>query len=187
MFFLSRPNIHARPCIDSQEASPAMFDHHFHHRDDTNQFQQNVHTQLSSLTPGADNEEDDDDGMALGDEAGAGFIGNMSDDDNNVSHSLNVSPTMDDDDPPDLIEHKSLQTPPLTSPIKQILNSHTIDRSIAYTMNENPNPKQFSSVFLPPNISNDDDDNNDLYDNNHIPNNYSSTKQNTVCIYNILI
>jgi len=154
-----------------------MFDHHFHHRDDTNHFQQNIHTQLSSLNAEPD---DDDDGMALGDEASAGLIENMSDDDNNISHSLNVSPTMDDDDDaPELIDHKPLQTPPLISPTKQTINSNPIDQTITYTKNENYNRKDFSA------ISNNqpNDDFNDLYDNNHVSNNYSSSKQNSVSIY----
>jgi hypothetical protein len=159
-----------------------MFDHHFHHRDDTNQFQQNIHTQLSSLN--AEVDEDDDDGMALGDEAGVGLIGNMSDDDNNVSHSLNVSPTMDDDeDVPELVDRKPLQTPPLISPTKQTINSSIIDQSIAYTMNENYNRKDFSA------ISNNqpNDDYNDLYDNNRLTNNYSSFQQNSVSIHKSIL
>lgn len=166
---------HARPCIDSQDASPAMFDHHFHHRDDVNEFHTNIHTHLSSLNTEAD--EDDDDDMELGDEAGADLLGNMSDDDGNVSHNLNVSPTMDDDDDeaPELIDSKPLRTPPLTPPARQIRNSNTIDRSTAYTINETYNPKHFSSH----------QQNVDLYGNTNIPtvsNNYSSSKQNLVRI-----
>lgn len=112
--------------------------------------------------------------MALGDEAAADLLGNMSDDDGNVSRSLNVSPTMDDDDdePPELVDHKPL----LTRPTKQIINSNTIDRSIAYTINETYNPKDFSPIST-------NQPNDDLYDNNNIPtmpNNYSSYKQNSV-------
>jgi len=160
-----------------------MFDPHFHHRDDINQFHQNVDTQLSSLNARVDNDDDDDD-MALGDEAGAGLIGNMSDDDGNASHSLNVSPTMDDDDDgaPELVDHKPLRTPPLTPTIRQTINSNTIDQSIAYTVNENYNQNDFSSISN--NQPNDDLHNN----NNNIPtisNNYSSYKQIPVNIFHL--
>jgi len=114
--------------------------------------------------------------MALGDEAAADLLGTMSDDDDgNVSPSLNVSPTMDDDDdePPELIDHKPLQTPLLTRPTKQIINSNIIDHSIAYTINETYNTKDFTPIS-----SNQPND--DLYDNNNIPNNYSSYKHNSV-------
>ena len=155
-----------------------MFDHHFHHReDDTNQFHQNIHTQLSAINPEVD-DDDDYDEMALGAEAGAGLLGNMSDDDNNVSHSLNVSPTMEDDDPPELIDHKPLQTPPFISPTKQAINSTTIDQTIANTMRENHNQNQF--LPIPNNQSNDDYQ--DLYDNNHLTTDYPSMKQNSVSI-----
>jgi len=113
--------------------------------------------------------------MALGDEAAGDLLGTMSDDeDGNVSPNLNVSPTMDDDDdePPELVDHKPL----LTRPTKQILNSNIIDRSIAYTINETYNTKDFSPIS-----SNQPND--DLYDNNNIPtipNNYSSYKHNSV-------
>jgi hypothetical protein len=114
--------------------------------------------------------------MALGDEAAADLLGTMSDDDDgNVSPSLNVSPTMDDndDEPPELIDHKPL----LTRPTKQIINSNIIDRSIAYTINETYNTKDFSPIS-------NNQPNDDLYDNNNIPtipNNYSSYKHNSVC------
>ncbi|CAF1187969.1 unnamed protein product [Adineta steineri] len=151
---------HARPCIDSQEASPALFDHHFHHRDDINQFQQNVHSQLSSLNHET---EDDDDDMALGDEAGGDILGNMSDDDGNVSHSLNVSPTMDDDDDnnndevPALVDQNSLPT----------TNSNTTDRNMTYTMNETYNGQDFMPITNKSSIPT-------------ISNNYSLNKQNSI-------
>lgn len=116
-----------------------MFDPHFHHRDDMNQFHQNVDTQLSSLNDRIDNDDDDDDGMVLGDEAGAGILGNMSDEEGNLSPNLNVSPTIDDDDDddgaPELVDQKPLQTPPLTPTTRQTLNSNIIDQRIAYPMN----------------------------------------------------
>jgi hypothetical protein len=156
-----------------------MFDPHFHHRDDSHQFQQNIDSQLSSLNHQVDNDVDDDD-MALGDEAGAGLIGNMSDDDGNISHSLNVSPTMDDDDDgvPELVDRKPLQTPPLTPRTRQTMNSNIIDQRIAYTINENYNQKDFSSISNNQPID-------DSYDNPNIStisNNYSSYKQNSVKI-----
>ncbi|CAF3435057.1 unnamed protein product [Rotaria sp. Silwood1] len=155
-----RSNMHSRPCIDPEDASPAMSDNHFQHCDDINQYQQNIHSQISSLNAGAGLNDDDDD-MALGDEASADFTGNMSDDDGHISPSLNVSPTMDDDDNdvPALIEHKPLRTPPLT-PTKQTIIRSTIDENIVYTMNDNNNREQFSTIS---NI-----DHTDLYDNNNI-------------------
>ena len=104
-----------------------MFDSHFHHRDDLNPFHHNIDTHLSTLHSRDDQHDvDDDDDMALGDEAGAGLLGNMSDDDGNISRSLNVSPTMEDDDDedtaPELIDHKQFRTPPLTPPNKQTMN-----------------------------------------------------------------
>jgi len=149
-----------------------MFDHHLDHRDDINQFGQNTFFQLPSLNA-RDDDDDDDDDMALGDEAGAGLLGNMSDDDGNISHSLNVSPTMDDDDDgaPELVDHKPLQTPPLTPTTRPTMISNKIDQRIAYTMNENDNEKEFSSIS-----------NGNSYDNNNLPtisNNYSSYKQNS--------
>ncbi len=85
------------------------------------------------ITPGllsALNDDDDDD-MALGDEAGGDLHENISDEEGQVSRSINVSPNMDDDaDIPELITQKSLQTPPLTP------KTNIIDQSIA-SINEN--------------------------------------------------
>ncbi|CAF0950852.1 unnamed protein product [Rotaria sordida] len=170
-----KSNIHSRPCIDPDEASPTMFDNHFQHCDNINQFQQNIHSQISSLDTGAIDNDDDDDDMALGDEASAGFTGNMSDDDGHISHNLNVSPTMDDDDPPELIDQKPLRTPPLTPPTKQIITSSTIDETTIYTINDNNNRKEFSAIS--------NDDYNDLYDNNNtttVSTTYSSYKQTSI-------
>lgn len=117
---------HNRPCIDSQEASPATFDSHLHHRDDINQ--------LSSVPARTDHDDDDDDEMDLGDEA-SGFIGNMSDDDGNHPHSMNVSPTMEDDNDdsaPELVDHKPLRTPPVTPPSKFLRTSNSIDHQTGY-------------------------------------------------------
>jgi hypothetical protein len=174
ILFLFRSNIHARPCIDSQEASPATFDSHFHHRDDLNHFQHNMDSHLSSLNTRVDHndaDDDDDDDMVLGDEAAAGLIENMSDDDGNISHSLNVSPTMDDGDDegvPELVDHKPLRTPPLTPTTRQTTNGNPIDQHTTNRINENSNREDF------PSISNDDP-----YNHNTIPtisNNYSSVK-----------
>jgi tetratricopeptide (TPR) repeat protein len=167
-----KSNIHARPCIDSQEASPAMFDSHFHQRDDLNQFQHNMDSHLSSLNTRVDHhdDDDDDDEMALGDEASAGLLGNMSDDDVNVSHSLNVSPTMDDgedDSVPELIEQKPLGTPPLTS----TTNGNPINQHTTYRINQNYTQNDISSIT-----------NDDSYHHNTIPtisNNYSSISSNS--------
>jgi hypothetical protein len=126
-------------------------------------------SQLSSLNNRVDdNDDDDDDDMALGDEAGAGLLGNMSDDDGNLSHSLNVSPTMDDDDDgvPELVDNKPLRTPPLTLTTKRTITSNIIDQHIAYTVHDNYNRKDFAPT-------------DDLDDQNNIPtisNNYSSVK-----------
>jgi hypothetical protein len=155
-----------------------MFDHHFHHRDDLNQFQHNMDSHLSSINPGVhdndgDDDDDDVDDMALGDEASAGLLGNMSDDDGNISHSLNVSPTMDDGDDdivPELIDQKPLRTSPLTSTTKQITNTNTntINQHIPYRINNSYNQDHFSSIT-----------NDDSYDQHNIPtisNNYSSVR-----------
>lgn len=166
---LSRSTIHARPCIDSQEASPAMFDSHLHHRDDLNQFHQNMNSQLSALhtRPGHDNDDDDDE-MALGDEA-SGLIGNMSDDDGNNSHSMNVSPTMEDDNDdaiPELVDQKTLRTPPLTPTTKPTKITGSADNRSGYQfMDTDPRPN-FSTI-----------ENDDSYNRPNIPtvsNNYSS-------------
>jgi hypothetical protein len=138
-----------------------MFDSHFHHRDEPNQFHHNMDSHLSSLHTQADHHNDDeDDEMALGDEVSAGLLGNMSDDDGNNSHSLNVSPTMDDGDDdsvPELVDTKPLQTPPLTPTTNgNSINQHTNHRG------------DFSSIT-----------NDDSYDRINIPtvtNNYSSVK-----------
>ncbi len=163
-----RANIHARPCIESQEGSPATFDHHFHHHDDINQFRPHTDSHLTSLTsrlPG--HEDDDDDDMDLGDEAGAGLLGNMSDEDGNMSPSLNVSPTNEDeeDGAPELVDQKALQTPPLTptTTARITMANNIIDQSIAYSINEH-----------------DHDDH-----QNHLPtisNTFSSYKQNSVSL-----
>lgn len=171
-FYLSRPAAHARPCIDSQEASPAMFDSHFHHRDDMNQFHQNMNSQLSSLHTRTDRDhddaDDDDDEMALGDEA-AGLIGNMSDDDGNNTHSINVSPTMEDDNDdamPELVDQKQLRTPPLTPLTKPTRLTGIGDNHGGYRFMNVDHRPNFSSV-----------ENDDSYDRPNIPtvsNNYSS-------------
>jgi hypothetical protein len=176
LLFNLRSNIHARPGIDSQEASPAMFDHHFHHRDDMNQFQPDMQYQIASLDAEVDsnNNNDDDDDMALGDEAGVDLVGNMSDDDGggNVSPGLNDSPTMDvDDNPPELIEH--------TPPIIQTNNTNRIDHSIA--LGDTHNQKKFTTISS--NQSNDEFSSSYGTNNNNVPivsNNYSSRQQNTV-------
>ena len=166
---LSRPINHARPCIDSQEASPAMFDSHFHPRDDMNQFHQNMNSQLSSLHTRADRDDnDDDDEMALGDEA-SGLIGNMSDDDGNNSHSMNVSPTMEDDNDdaiPELVDQKTLRTPPLTPTTKPTRITGSADNHSGYRFMGTDHRPNFSSI-----------ENDDSYDRPNIPtvsNNYSS-------------
>lgn len=117
-----------------------------------NQFQQNVRSQLASLDARPADDPEDDDDMVLGDEAGAGFAATMSDDDGHASHSLNVSPTIDDDDePPQLIDQKILGGPS-AKPTHHISND-VHDR------------KTFSA------ISNDDYD--DLYDDDNNNNNQS--------------
>jgi hypothetical protein len=94
----------------------------------------------------------------------------MSDDDGNISHSLNVSPTMDDGDDegvPELVDQKPLRTPPLTPTKRQTTNGNPIDQHTTNRINENSN-RDF------PSISNDDP-----YNHNTIPtisNNYSSVK-----------
>ncbi|CAM4747662.1 unnamed protein product [Rotaria magnacalcarata] len=171
-------NVHARPCIGSEDASPALFDDHFQNCRDLNQFHVNMHTQLEPLDVETIGDGDDDDDMPLGDEAGAGFSGAMSDDDGHVSHSLNVSPTMDDDDDvPELIDQKTLQTPPLTSPLKQTTISNTNNDNCVYTMADASNRQRFSAIS--------NDDYNDLYDNNNnnrstISNSYPSYRQNSM-------
>ncbi|CAF3328850.1 unnamed protein product [Rotaria socialis] len=175
-------NVHERPCIGSEDASPALFDDHFQNCEDLNQFHVNMHTQLEPLDTeaigggGGGDGDDDDDDMPLGDEAGDGFPGTMSDDDGHVSHSLNVSPTMDDDDDvPELIDQKTLETPPLTSPLKQTTISNTNNDNCVYTTADASNRRQFSAIS--------NDDYNDLYDNNNrstISNSYPSYKQNSM-------
>jgi len=54
---------------------------------------------------------DDEDDMALGDEASPHLVRNLSDEEDHVSHSINVSPTIDEDsDTQELITQKSLPT-----------------------------------------------------------------------------
>ena len=142
-------NPHAQPCIDSQEASPAMFDHHFQHRDDIHQFQDSVHSQLSSFHAEDDDDNNDDDDMELGDEAGANALENMSDDDRGDGHSLNVSPTMEDDDIPELIGQESIEIAS-SVPSRQRQNSNTIDRNIPFSSNDTFHRDEF------PTIANDD-------------------------------
>lgn len=129
-----------------------------------NQFQQNVRSQLASLDARPADDPEDDDDMVLGDEAGAGFAATMSDDDGHASHSLNVSPTIDDDDePPQLIDQKILGGPS-AKPTHHISND-VHDR------------KTFSA------ISNDDYD--DLYDDDNNNNNQSrgSNQRTPVSIF----
>ena len=145
-----------------------MFDSHFHQRDDPSQFQ-NIDPHVFSLHSRVDdhNYDNDDDEMALGDEVSAGLMGNMSDDDGNNSHSLNVSPTVDDgedDNVPELIETKPLQTPPLTP----TTNGNPINQHTNYRANENYNRGDFSAIT-----------NDDSYDRVTLPtvtNNYSSVR-----------
>ena len=166
-----------------------MFDNHF---DQYNEFQNNVHAQFIShgvrVTNNVDDDDDEgdndnDDDIALGAEASAGFLENMSDDndDRHNSHSLNVSPTMNDDDVPELIGQKSLQTPPLTPPTQQTANSK---QSVLYKINDNCNNQAgFSTAFR----RQQNDDYDDLYDDNRtiptISNNYSFHKQNSVSYF----
>ncbi|CAF1273581.1 unnamed protein product [Adineta ricciae] len=141
-----KTNSHAQPCIDSQEASPAMFDHHFQHRDDIHQFQESVHSQLSSFHAEDGDDNDNDDDMELGDEAGANALENMSDDDRRDGHSLNVSPTMEDDDIPELIGEESIEIQSSASSSRQRQNSNTIDRNIPFSSIDTFHRDEFSAI-----------------------------------------
>ena len=157
----ARVKHHSRPGIDSTEASPARFDQHFQHRDDLHQSQSNLQFQMSSLSDPADvsndpMDENNDDNMELGDEAAVGLMGNMSDDDGHISHSLNVSPTMDDDDddvdsndPPALVDHQISRTPP---------PYEANDTHLLNPANDTYNKKDFAG------LSDKRHDYNDLYD-----------------------
>jgi hypothetical protein len=163
--FSSRLVSHARPCIDSREVSPATFDHYLDDRDGYNQFQRGLQHQLSSLNVETDvimcerlhtdeniavADDDDDDDLALGDEASAGLLENMSDDDGHVSHNFNVSPTIDDDDDDDDDDtsesagHKRLRTPPSTSPSRLIKHRGMLDHTMIHPLNHNYDQNQFS-------------------------------------------
>ena len=82
---------------------------------------------LSSL-----NENNNDDDIALGDEAGGDLL---SDEDGHISRSINVSPHIDDDsDLPELLTRKSLETPPSTPSNKR---TSFIDQTIGLTHDYN--------------------------------------------------
>ncbi|CAF4871474.1 unnamed protein product, partial [Rotaria sp. Silwood1] len=89
------------------------FDHH------TNQYQ------LSSL-------HDDEDDMALGDEANGGIVENLSDDEEHIARSGNVSPTNNNDsDTPESNNRKPFEP----TSIKQTIINTTIDDSIKFRRN----------------------------------------------------
>jgi len=122
---------------------------------------------------------DDDEDMALGDEAGVGLAENLSDEEGHISRSIDVSPTMDDDcDAPELIKQKPLQTPPITPLSKQ---NSLIDQSIAFTINGDNKRNSLSTISHP---QTDDDTNKlfDTYDMPRISNDFSTNKQTTVSI-----
>jgi hypothetical protein len=92
---------------------------------------------------------DDDDEMALGDEAGVGDAGgNLSEEEGRISRSINVSPTVDEDSD----THEISTAKPLNDPI---------DHTIAFQVNDNNRTQQYP-VTTHHQI---DDDENDLYDN----------------------
>ena len=119
-------SVHARPCIGSHEASPALYDQYLDRHEDTTAYNENIQHQFTSLegaTGDAEQRHDayeDEDDMPLGDEAGSGLLDNMSDDEVNMSRNFNVSPTAvgddDDDRIPQLVEQNSMQiSPPIVS------------------------------------------------------------------------
>ncbi|CAF1219727.1 unnamed protein product [Adineta steineri] len=106
------------------------------------------------------NEYDDED-IALGDEAGANFVTNLSDDDGRDPRSLNVSPTMDDDaDVPALINLRPLETPPITPLLEK---SNTIDHSIATAANKNNEPYHLPTISRTTTSENDNSSYNDYH------------------------
>ncbi len=124
------------------------------------------HHSINPFRNSSSNEVDDDeDEMALGDEAGAGLVGNLSDEEGHIVRSLNVSPTMDeeDSDTQELLIQKPLELSEKTTNI--------IDHNIAFQINENN--QQNHQI----NDNDNDDDTNDLYDY-HNNKNSSSYKQN---------
>jgi hypothetical protein len=151
-------NILERQNISSNPDSPYIFNGH-----NIDQFQ------ISSS-------HDDDEDMALGDEAGVGLAENLSDEEGHISRSIDVSPTMDDDyDAPELIKQKPLQTPPITPLSKQ---NSLIDQSIGLTIDGDNKQNSLSTIST-------DDDTNNLYDNYNTPrisNDFSRNKQTTVSI-----
>ncbi|CAF3097831.1 unnamed protein product [Rotaria sp. Silwood2] len=143
--------------LNSRNLFSTTFDYH-----NINQFQ------MSSL-------HDDEDDMALGDEASGGLVVNISDDEGHVVRSANVSPTNDDDsDVPELSDQKPLDE-------ISIGQNNKIDQSIAFAMHENNKQDNVSTKYH----HQTSDDYDDLYDrqiNRNIPTlsqNSSSYKQNT--------
>jgi hypothetical protein len=108
------------------------------------------------------NDGDDEDDMALGDEAGAGLVENLSEAEGHGSRSINVSPTIDEDS-----DRQELLNP------KPLTNS--IDQSLALQMDDdNTKQNQFSNRS---HHQTDDDDEDNLYDHQR---NSSSYQQNTL-------
>ncbi|CAF3694483.1 unnamed protein product [Rotaria sp. Silwood1] len=123
------------------------FDHH------TNQYQ------LSSL-------HDDEDDMALGDEANGGIVENLSDDEEHIARSGNVSPTNNNDsDTPESNNRKPFEP----TSIKQTIINTTIDDSIAIGMNENHKQYNTSNIYHHHQLSTDYDDLHDKLNNHNIP------------------
>lgn len=116
-----------------QENSPSDLDH------------QNIHQfHISSA-------HEDDDEMALGDEAGAGGLeDNLSDDEGHVSRSFNVSPTIDEDADTHIITTQKSFT-------------DSIDQSIACQIAGNDQSNQQSTTVSNHQQINENDEN-DLYD-----------------------
>jgi hypothetical protein len=106
---------------------------------------------------------DDEDDMALGDEAAGGVPDNLSDED---TRSVNVSPNMHENyDTPELIRQKPLQTPPLTPSKRSNMKNDFIHQPIIENNTQNPST----------NFSYDQ-----IFNNSSRSNNSSSYKQNTV-------
>ncbi|CAF3784793.1 unnamed protein product [Rotaria sordida] len=152
--------------LNSENISPSTFDHQ-----NVNQFQ------LSSLN---DDDGDDDDGMALGDEAGTDLTGNLSDEEGHIARSANVSPTNDNDsDTPE----SNVQRPAETTSVRQNMKNNLIDQSIAFGMyDDNNNKRNNISTAYRHQISDDYDDLYDKPTNHNLPTiskNSPSYKQNT--------
>ncbi|CAF3746768.1 unnamed protein product [Rotaria sordida] len=152
--------------LNSENISPSTFDHQ-----NVNQFQ------LSSLN---DDDGDDDDGMALGDEAGTDLTGNLSDEEGHIARSANVSPTNDNDsDTPE----SNVQRPVETTSVRQNMKNNLIDQSIAFGMyDDNNNKRNNISTAYRHQISDDYDDLYDKPTNHNLPTiskNSPSYKQNT--------